>query len=69
MNPKLTRQLHEHYARKQAINLCPGPQYPACNSLNARVKSFEDADWPEINPTPVSMAEAGFFYDSKLTTF
>jgi hypothetical protein len=30
-------------------------------NLVARVKSFEDANWAETNPTPVSMAEAGFF--------
>jgi hypothetical protein len=60
MNPKLSRQLQEHYARKQAINLWSGLRHPAFNSLIARAKSFEDADWPETNPIPVSMAEARF---------
>jgi len=69
MNAKLKRQLDEHYAVKQAINIWHGPQNPAFTLLIARVKSFEDADWPEIYPTPISLAEAGFFYDSKLSTF
>jgi hypothetical protein len=69
MNPKLTRQLLEHHARKQAINFWPGPGHPAFNSLIARVKSFEGVVWPETNPSPVSMAKAGLFYDSKLFTF
>jgi hypothetical protein len=37
MNPKLSRPLLEHYARKQAINLWPGPSHPAFSSLCARV--------------------------------
>jgi len=69
MNAKLKRQLDEHYAVKQAINIWHGTQNPAFTSLIARVKSFEDADWPETYPTPISLAEAGFFYDSKLSTF
>ena len=68
MNAKLKRQLDEHYAAKQAINIWHGPQNPAFSSLIARVKSFEDANWPETYPTPISLAEAGFFYDSKLST-
>jgi hypothetical protein len=69
MNPTLSRQLLEHYARKQAINFWPGPRHPTFNSHIARVKSFEDVDWPETNPSPLSMAEAGLFYDSKLIIF
>ena len=69
MNAKLKRQLGEHYAVKQAINIWHGPQNPAFTSHIARVKSFEDADWPETYPTPISLAEAGFFYDSKLSIF
>ena len=61
MDKKLKRQLDAHYAVKQAINLWHGPQNPAFNSLIARVKSFEGADWPETYPTPISLAEAGFF--------
>jgi len=69
MNEKLKRQLDEHYALKQAINIWHGPQNPAFKSLIARAKSFEGADWPETRPTPISLAEAGFFLDSKLPTF
>jgi hypothetical protein len=69
MNAKLSRQLQEHYALKKAINIWHGPRHPAFNSLITRVKSFEGADWPQTNPTPISLAEAGFFFDSKLTTF
>jgi hypothetical protein len=61
INHKLSRQLLEYYARKQAINFWPGPRHPTFNSLIARVHSFEDVDWPETNPPPISMAEAGFF--------
>jgi hypothetical protein len=69
MNPTLSRQLLEHYARKQANNFWPGPCHPAFDSLIDRVQSFEEVYWPETNPSPVSMAEAGFFYDSELITF
>jgi len=69
MDKKLKRQLDAHYAVKQAINLWHGPQSPAFNSLIARVQSFEGADWPETYPTPISLDEAGFFYDSELSTF
>jgi len=69
MKAKLKRQLDEHYAIKQATNIWHGPQNPGFTSIIARVKSFEDADWPETYPTPISLAEAGFFYDSKLSTF
>jgi len=61
MDKKLKRQLAVHYAVKQAINLWHGPRNPAFNSLIARVKSFEGADWPETYHTPISLAEAGFF--------
>jgi hypothetical protein len=60
MNAKLKRQLDEHYAAKEAISIWHGPQNPAFTSLIARVKSFEDADWPETYSTPISLAEAGF---------
>jgi hypothetical protein len=66
MKVKLRRELEEHFARKQAINIWHGPRHPAFNSLIERVKSFEDVDWSETNPIPVSLAESGFFYDSKL---
>ena len=69
MNAKLKRQLDERYAVKQAINIWHGPQNPAFNSLIARVKSFEDADWPETYPTPISLADVGFFYDSSYLLF
>jgi hypothetical protein len=69
MDTKLNRQLHEHYALKQAINIFPMPQHPSYNSLIVRTRFFENADWPETNPSPVSLAEAGFFYDRKLITF
>ena len=69
MNVKLKRQLDEHYATKQAINIWHGPQNPGFTSLIARIKSCEDADWPETYPTTISLAEAGFFYDSNLSTF
>jgi hypothetical protein len=69
MDTKLTRQLQEHYALKQAINIFPMPHHPSYNSLIARTRSFENADWPETNPSPISLAEAGFFYDRKLITF
>ena len=69
MNERLKRQLDDHYALKQEISIWHGPQNPAFNSLIPRVKSFEGADWPETYPTPISLAEAGFFYDSKVTTF
>jgi len=41
------------------------PRYLDYNSLIERVRSFENVDWPEHNPSPVAMAEAGFFYNSK----
>jgi hypothetical protein len=37
-------------------------------TLANRLKSFEDSKWPETNPSPISLAEAGFFYDRKLAT-
>jgi hypothetical protein len=69
MNAKLTSQLQEHYALKQAINIFPRPHHPSYNTLLTRTRSNEHADWPETNPSPVSMTEAGFFYDRKLITF
>jgi hypothetical protein len=69
MDAKLTRQLQEHYALKQAINISSRPHHPAYNTLITRTRSYEHADWPETNPSPVSMAEAGSFYDRKLITF
>jgi hypothetical protein len=68
-NAQLHRQLQEHFVTKQAINIWAGPKYPNYNTLIERVKSFENSGWPEINPSPVSLAEAGFFYDRKLTAF
>jgi hypothetical protein len=50
MNAKLTRQIQEHYALKQAINIFPRPHRPAYNTLITRTRSFEHADWPETNP-------------------
>jgi hypothetical protein len=69
MDTKLNRQLQEHYALKQAINIFPMPRHPSYNSLILRTRSFENADWPETNPSTVLLAEAGFFYDRKLVTF
>jgi len=68
-NECLNRTLQEHYVLKQAVNLWQGPKYPAYCSLIERVRSFDNVDWPETSPTPVSLAEAGFFYDAVLTTF
>jgi hypothetical protein len=68
MNVKLKAELEVHFARKRAINIWHGPRHPAFNSLIEHVKPFEGVDWSETNPTPVSLAEAGFFYDSKLIT-
>jgi hypothetical protein len=34
--------------------------HPSYNSIIARTRSFEHADWHETNPSPVSLAEAGF---------
>jgi hypothetical protein len=53
----------------QAINIFLRLHYPSYNSLITRTRSFEHADWPETNPHPISLAEAGFFYDHKLITF
>jgi hypothetical protein len=69
MDTKLNRQLQEHYALKQAINIFSMPRHPSYNSLIVLTRSFEYADWPEANPSPVSLAEAGFFYDRKVITF
>jgi hypothetical protein len=69
MNAKPARELQELYALKQAINNFHRPHHTAFNFLIARKRSSDQADLPETNPSLVSMAEAGFFYDSKLITF
>jgi hypothetical protein len=61
MDIKLDRQLQEYYTMKQAINIFPMPHHLSYNSLIARTRSFEKANWPETNPSPISLAEAGFF--------
>jgi hypothetical protein len=58
---KLDRQLQEYYTVKQAINIFPMSHHPSYNSLIARTRSFEKADWPETNPSPISLAEAWIF--------
>jgi len=68
-NEYLNRVVQDHYVLKQAVNLWQGSRNPAYCSLIDRVRTFEIIDWPETNPTPVSLAEAGFFYDGELTTF
>jgi hypothetical protein len=55
---KLTRQLQEHYALKQEINIFPRPHHPSYNTLTTRTRSYENADWPETYPLHISMAEA-----------
>jgi hypothetical protein len=57
---KLKRQLEDHYVRKHAINIWHGSRYPTFNSLIARVKCFEGADWPETNPTPSQWLKLDF---------
>jgi len=59
-NEYLNRALQEPYVLKQAVILWQGPRYPAYCSLIDRVRSFDNFDWPETIPTPVSLAEAGF---------
>jgi len=68
-NEYLNRVLQEHFVLKQVVNIWQGPKYPAYCSLIDRVRSFENIVWPETSPTPVSLAEARFFYDGELTTF
>ena len=68
-NEYLNRALQERYVLKQAVNLWQGPKYPAYYSLIDRVRSVENIDWPETNPTPVSYSESGFFYGGELTNF
>jgi hypothetical protein len=67
----LDRSLQEHYVLKQAVNLWHGPKYPSYCALAERIRSFENSKWPETNPSPVSLAEAGFCYDGEceLTPF
>jgi hypothetical protein len=69
LDTKLTRQLQEHHALKEATNIFLMPHHPSYNSLIARTRSFEHVDWPETNPSLVSLAEAGVLYDRKLITF
>jgi len=59
-NEYLNRALQKHYVLKEALNLWQGPMYRNYCSLINRVRSFENADWPKLNPTPVFLAEAGF---------
>jgi hypothetical protein len=68
IDAKLTCQLQEHCVLKQAINIFPRPHHLSYNSLISRTRSFKHAYWPETNPSLVSLAEAGFFYDRKLIT-
>jgi len=68
ISSKLNLALQDSYACKQAINLWQGPRYLDYNSLIERVRSSENFDWPEHNPSPVAMVEAGFFYNSKYNT-
>jgi len=65
----LNRTTQEHYDLKQAVNLWQGPKYTDYCSLIDRVRSFQDSNWPDLNPTPISLAEAGFFFNGTLTTF
>jgi len=59
-NEYLNRALLEHYVLKQAVNLLLGPKYPTYCSLIDRERSFDNIDWAQTSPTPVSLAEAGF---------
>jgi hypothetical protein len=68
-NARHRRLLQDSSVKKQAINIWGGPKYTNYTALVERVKSFENSGWPEIHPSPISMAEAGFFYDRELTTF
>ena len=68
-NKKLDFILQEHYALKSAIHLWNGPKYPDYCSLPQRIRSFENSNWSYTYPTPVELAEAGFFLDRKFTTF
>jgi hypothetical protein len=61
----VSRALQERYETEQAINLWKGPKFPEYSSFVDRARSFEDAEWPEDNPTPVAMAEAGFYFNSR----
>jgi hypothetical protein len=69
INVKLKLQIKDLYSGKQAVNFWLVPCNPTFNYLIERVKSFEGVDWPETNLTSVSLAEAGFFFDSKLIIF
>jgi hypothetical protein len=57
----LEHALQEHYFLKQAVNLWQGPKFPGYCSIIERVSSFENWEWPETKPAPVSLAEVGFF--------
>ena len=68
-NAHLNRQLQENFVLKQVVNMWRGPKHPEYCGLIDRVHSFKHVVWPETSPTPASLAEAGFFYAGKLTTF
>ena len=65
----LNRALQEHFVLKQVVNIWQGPKHSEYCALIDRVRSFENVVWPETSPTPVSLAEAGFFYAGELTAF
>jgi hypothetical protein len=50
--------------KKKGISHWVGPRRAEYNTFIARVKSFKDRP-EEKNPTPVSLSEAGFFFDGK----
>jgi hypothetical protein len=60
-NEHFEHALQEHCVLKQAVNLWQGPKYPGYSSIIERVQLFENWNWPETKPTPVSLAEEGFF--------
>jgi hypothetical protein len=66
-NAHLKRQLQDNFAAKQVVNSWKLPKYPEYCALIDRVHSFKHVVWPETCPTPASLAEAGFFFDGKLT--
>jgi hypothetical protein len=59
-NKQLDHTLQDHYVLKQAVNLRQGPKYPVYCWIIERTRSFENWNWPKTNPTPVSLAKAGF---------
>jgi len=60
-NEYLNRALQEHFVLKQVVNIWQRPKHPEYCALIDRERSFENVVWPETSPTPVSLAEAGFF--------